>query len=531
MPVSTPSLVRFAERERTLLEHAAHNLPVPPGALLELLDAQGTPLWSATAGDTAPPAPSDVTRVLAEIDLAIENVRCGSLRLRFEGADGSPLDPDSLRVLETIGELLEGCLRRESELEGLIEEHVATSNQLVALYNVTRKTREEWHLDAKLTTILEEAVRVTGATDGYLSLGEKTRRSVLVPRHGTPDRRLGAKLLDDVEQHDRGRVKLLDPREYAPHDPPPTCYVAAPFPFGKDSRGWILLTTHGEPFTAGDLKLVESIADLAGGSVQTAFLQDRLLDSVRTQQELEIAESIQRSLVPDRFDAAELGSELAGVDLSAGCRPATRVGGDFYIVKAANDGSVLFAVGDVSGKGVGAGILMSMIRTGVLALNQVETSPAKILEELNHYLLPELEHATKFVTLFVARYFPRWGRLDYANAGHAPVLHVSRENGTVDLAPDATPIGIFDDLEAPHHSFILDPGDVLCVLSDGFPDARSPDGRRLGGEILRRELEDLRPRSARGIVDALVERVRDHTVDAPQADDQTVVVLKRAEPV
>jgi len=524
----SPSLVQFASRERVLLEHAAQKLPVPPGAMLELLDAVGTPLWSAVAGDSAPLAATNVSRVLAEIDLRVEGVRCGSLRLRFSGADGSPLDQESLRVLETIGELLEGCLRREVELDGLVEEHVATANQLIAIYNVTRKTREQWQLEAKLGAILDEAVRVTGSTAGFLSLGEGDDRLVLGARDGR-ERELGAELLADVEQHDRGRVKLLDPFQFVGHEAPPTCCVAAPFPVGETLRGWILLTTHGEPFTAGDLKLLESIADLAGGFVQTARLHDRLMESVKTQREMEIAESIQRSLVPERFDAGQLGSELAGVDLSAACRSASRVGGDFYLVKPASDGSVLFALGDVSGKGVSAGILMSMIRTGVLALNQVETSPARILEELNRYLLPELECATKFVTLFVARYFPRWGRLDFANAGHAPVAHVSREKGAVELPADATPIGIFEDLEVPSHSLVLGDGDAFCVLSDGYPDATSPEGRRLGTGALLAELEELRPRSAREIVEALASRAREHGEGAPPADDQTVVVLKREE--
>jgi serine phosphatase RsbU (regulator of sigma subunit) len=101
----------------------------------------------------------------------------------------------------------------------------------------------------------------------------------------------------------------------------------------------------------------------------------------------------------------------------------------------------------------------------------------------------------------------------------------------VAFTPDVTPIGIFDDLEAPNHSLVLDEGDAICVMSDGYPDACSPDGQRLGNGTLRKLLEELRPRSAHEIVDALVERVRDHTADAPQADDQTVVVLKRGESV
>jgi serine phosphatase RsbU (regulator of sigma subunit) len=528
LPASPLSIARFALRERALLDHTALNLPVPPGALLELLDADGQRLWSAAAGSRTPPRPSSVNRVLAEIDLAVEEARVGSLRLRYGGADGSPLDPDSLKVLETIGELLEGCLRREFELQGLIEEHVATTDQLIAMYNVTRKTRGQWHLETKLTTILEEAIRVTGATTGYLSLPQAGHRVVLVPRRAPADGRLGRRLLDDAERHDVGRVELLDPADHGGPDAP-SSYVAAPFPVGDDARGWILLIAQGEPFTSGDLKLLESIADLAGGFVQNAVLQDQLLSSIKTQQEMEIAVSIQRSLVPDRFDAAELGSHLAGVDLSASCRPASRVGGDFYVVKPAADGSVLFAAGDVSGKGVGALVLMSMIRTGVLALNQVETSPARILEELNRYVTPELESATKFVTLVVARYHPRWGRLEFANAGHAPVLHVSREKGAVELAPDATPIGILDDLEVQNRSLVLGDGDAFCVMSDGYPDACSPGGRRLGIETLRGQIEELRPRSAREIVDALVDTVRDHGADAPQADDQTVVVLKRGE--
>ena len=139
--------------------------------------------------------------------------------------------------------------------------------------------------------------------------------------------------------------------------------------------------------------------------------------------------------------------------------------------------------------------------------------------------MPELECATKFVTLFVARYFPRWGRLDYANAGHAPVLHVSRAKGAVDLLPDAPPIGILEDLEAPNHSLMLEEGDAICVLSDGVTDACSPSGERIGTERIRREVEELRPRSARDIVDALVERVHVHANGATQSDDQTLIVL------
>ena len=277
--------------------------------------------------------------------------------------------------------------------------------------------------------------------------------------------------------------------------------------------------------------LVEIDADggarVAGLSAEKRreLAQERLLDELKEHgvplKELELARDIQRRLLPP---ASVRGPGFA---VTARSFPARFVTGDLYDVIRHADGSVSVVVADVAGKGFAASLVMASVKA-MMPFVAAERSVEGTLDELNRRLAAELGRR-QFVALAHARFEPASGRLLLANAGLPDPLLVrpGRPAVAVEAPGPRLPLGARRDVAYEVVACTLEPGDRLLLLTDGFTEARGPDGGPLGIEALTASLDGVGERAAAA---GWLDRVLDHLLEStgPELDDDSTAVLLEA---
>ena len=283
---------------------------------------------------------------------------------------------------------------------------------------------------------------------------------------------------------------------------------------------------------------VQLVADLAGVAIENDLMLQEARLHERVDRQLSIGAEIQAQLLPDHCPVIE------GVELAARCRPAFQVGGDYYdfiptrpelIGRRRERGRWALVMGDVMGKGVPAGLLMTMLRGMLRAEVLSGLPPDRILHDLNQLALEDLSQSHRFVTLFYSDFDPRTRRLRFANAAHnPPLIWRSQQRSVSRLDAPGLLIGLQPEAEYGVGSTVLEPGDVLLYYTDGVTEAPGITGDRFDEDRLIRSLESA-CRSGTGsqsILDQLFRRL-DRFVgpDRQLEDDASMVVLKVREEV
>ncbi len=282
------------------------------------------------------------------------------------------------------------------------------------------------------------------------------------------------------------------------------------FPVASGRMSWLLLVT---------VSVTVLVTAIARGYHQ---LRERLSDSIEklkereyAEKELEVARSIQSRLLPPPRVEGE------GFVITARNVPAHFVAGDFYDVLRHEDGSVGIVVADVSGKGIGASLIMASVKAVLpfVANGAVEGT----LSALNERLISQLGRR-EFVALTYARFQPAQGTLRLANAGMPdPYLIAGGLATPIVVSGERLPLGLRHDIGYQSIEVQLHPGDRVLLLSDGIPEAPRPNGEPLGYDALRETLGGL-PSDDRWI-DAFLDRIRAEVRGID--DDWTAVVLER----
>ena len=280
------------------------------------------------------------------------------------------------------------------------------------------------------------------------------------------------------------------------------------------------------------------MADLTGVAIENDLMLQEARLHERVDRQLSIGAEIQAQLLPDRCPVIE------GVELAARCRPAFQVGGDYYdfiptrpelIGRRKERGRWGLVMGDVMGKGVPAGLLMTMLRGMLRAEVLSGLPPNRILHDLNQLAQEDLAQSHRFVTLFYSDYDPRTRRLRYANAAHNPPLIWRAEQRSVSrLDVPGLLIGLQPEADYSCGEILLKPGDVIIYYTDGVTEAPGITGDRFDEARLIRTMEGScrSGLGAQGILDQLFARLdRFVGVDHQLEDDASMVVLKVPEEV
>ena len=305
-------------------------------------------------------------------------------------------------------------------------------------------------------------------------------------------------------------------------------------------RGRLYVFSSAGPLAWSDVhrRHVQLVADLTGVAVEHDLMLQEARRHERVDRQLSIGAEIQAQLLPVRCPLIE------GVELAARCRPAFQVGGDYYDFiptrpeltgRRRERGRWALVMGDVMGKGVPAGLLMTMLRGMLRAEVLSGLPPDRILHDLNQLAQEDLAQSHRFVTLFYSDFDPRTRRLRYANAAHNPPLIWRAQQRTIGrLDAPGLLIGLQPEAEYGCGEVVLEPGDVLLFYTDGVTEASGITGDRFDEERLMRSLEAAcrSGTGSQGILDQLFVRLdRFVGMDRQLEDDASMVVFKVPEEV
>lgn len=305
---------------------------------------------------------------------------------------------------------------------------------------------------------------------------------------------------------------------------PGACGVVHPIFFGERLMGTLVLGRNLDrtPFTAGQLNVVGTFSDFLAIQFVNAEIQESLLRSKLNERELDIARSIQQSLIPRELPSVH------GIELAGHCESARQVGGDFYDVIDRGDGQLLVVIADVMGKGVPAAMFAAILRSLFRALPGSEVSPSRLLAQANRLLYRDLSAVDMFITVQVLHIDGASRVVRVANAGHCPALLAGAAGLPAEaLAPEGLPLGVLEDAEYADQQAMLVPGARLLVYTDGLVETRNPAGDLYGYERLSAWVAAHARRGAGVQVmkhELIHEMSRFHRQDM-QHDDQTFLVL------
>ena len=271
-------------------------------------------------------------------------------------------------------------------------------------------------------------------------------------------------------------------------------------------------------FDDEDQTIVTLLANLAATRIENTRLLEESLEKRRMEDDMRVASEIQRGLLPSAAPVVP-GYSLCGVNF-----PCRTVGGDYYDFEL-EDGHLLFALGDVSGKGTGAALLMTMLRASVRA-HWTEPTLAAAATRINRTVAQNVP-ANKYVTFFMGRLEPETGRLTYVNAGHNPPVLVRSSGELETLSEGGMVLGLFD--SAPYEQGVarLELGDSLVVFSDGVTETWNADDEEYGEARLVDLLVLRRDQDAAGLQAAILEALEAFAPGVKATDDRTIIVLKR----
>jgi serine phosphatase RsbU (regulator of sigma subunit)/ketosteroid isomerase-like protein len=286
-------------------------------------------------------------------------------------------------------------------------------------------------------------------------------------------------------------------------------------PIGKE---WKL--THIVIHRISGSKIVEAWSASGAGPILEMLAQEIRVRE-RVEQELRVARHIQQALLPKEVP------QLEGWEISPHYQPAREVGGDFYDFLEFEDGRLGLVVGDATGKGVPAALVMASARSMLRAVAQASESPGDVLGRANDPLATDIP-TNMFVTCFYAVLDPKSGSLSYANAGHdLPYRRRRSGNDAEELRATGMPLGLMPGMGYEEKGIVLDAGESVLFYSDGLVEAHNPEGEMFGFPRLRSLVAD--HGEERSLGEFLLEELYSFVGDGwEQEDDVTLLTLRRA---
>ncbi|HET7292294.1 MAG TPA: SpoIIE family protein phosphatase [Vicinamibacteria bacterium] len=271
-------------------------------------------------------------------------------------------------------------------------------------------------------------------------------------------------------------------------------------------------------FSDDDLRVITALANVAAAKIENARLLEESLVKRQLEDEMRKAAEIQRRLLPS------VAPTVKGYEICGSNRPCRTVGGDYYDF-ICESGKLHLALGDVSGKGTGAALLMTVLRAAVRA-HWTEFEPAEAMARINRTVCQNVTEG-KYVTFFMARLDPATGQLTYVNAGQNPPILVRASEEVKELEEGGMVLGMFEAVPYSAASVELGPGDTLVVFSDGVSETWNGTEEEFGVARLVEVVRRGRALSAAGLEAEILRALEEYAAGARAMDDRTLIVLKR----
>lgn len=279
----------------------------------------------------------------------------------------------------------------------------------------------------------------------------------------------------------------------------------------------------GQSYSSEDRSLLEAIGALALSAIRNSFLLDEQIEKQRMEEEMQLARTIQQELLPETLP------EVPGVQLAAVAEPAREVGGDYFDAIRLGDGRLLLAIADVTGKGVGAALLMANVQACLHALLPMPLPLEDVVAQINRVICQNTS-ADRFITFFAGVFDPRTQTFDYVNAGHNPPMLVRGETGAVELLEEGgLLLGVMAGMPYGRGRVELRPGDTLALFTDGVTEAMGEAEEEFGEERLEALLTQHRALDPATLVTLMRREIADFTGSEDQlSDDLTAIMLRLA---
>jgi sigma-B regulation protein RsbU (phosphoserine phosphatase) len=268
-----------------------------------------------------------------------------------------------------------------------------------------------------------------------------------------------------------------------------------------------------------DLELLDAFASLAAISIERAREHQEILEKRKLEEELSIARGIQKTFLPKKHP------EMPGFDISGINIPSEKVGGDYYDFISIIENQVGIAIGDVSGKGIPAALIMASFRASLIAEIRNNYAIRSIMFKVNNLLFESTE-SDIYVTAVYGVLDTKNRIFTFTNAGHnAPIFR--RADGRMEyLIEGGVTLGTFENSKYEERPLSLSPGDVIVLYTDGVTEAKNEEEEEFGTKRLKRVINDSHKLRAAQIQENIYKAVKDFTGNLPQADDLTMIVIK-----
>ena len=291
---------------------------------------------------------------------------------------------------------------------------------------------------------------------------------------------------------------------------------------GKIIGVFQLLNKRSGLFTDEDATFMDALSVHAALAIENARLYEQERQKIRIDRDLHAAREVQMSLLPKQVPRVE------GYDFSAVTVPALEVAGDLYDFLPLEGGRLAISLGDVSGKGLAASLLMANIQATLRDQSHAVPSSVECIRRTNNLLFQNTS-PEKFVTLFYAVLDMKKHTLRYCTAGHEPAILMSGGWQTRQLSTGGILLGIMNDFPFEEKTVSLNEDDVLVIYSDGISEAPNAEREQFGLQRLEEVMKKNHQKPAAQIQEAILSAVLIHLGQVPAVDDMTLVVVKRLE--
>lgn len=449
----------------------------------------------------------------------LEVLSSPDLSLEVYGISGEVLQ----EAIRTAAGLLSRLVETEREMEGMTAALVETQDRLVAIYEFSSATRSAMDIPGLLEVVTCELYRLFQHKGCFIILRETDQPALI--RQCSPDILADQEIVALADQFQESTRRSIPPA--------PTFislrnrqFMLVVLPLNTDVFAMVGVYEDNYQFTSPDIKLAKTIAELTSAQLEKSLRLQKTLERTRIEVELSMVRAVQTALLPQSLP------EIPGLDVYACSLPAYEAGGDFYDLLTTRHHPCIILIGDVTGKGLPAALLMGMIRAIARsgAQNMPFKYPHELMKRLNFDLLDDLSRVEMFATAFIGIYDPQTHRLDYCNAGQSPILYVPINGEPQMLEAQDIPLGILDESDFHTETLILAPGDLFVASTDGLPEATNVSGEMFGYIRLKEILAESRTGTSKEVVKCLMEAVDAFTGKLIQDDDRTIMVVKVLRP-
>ncbi len=464
---------------------------------------EGFTHWGATA--RTKDLQQEFAALLPRETNAVASGKSGGSRQTLTGA--SVLSLDLLSVLKA-SQALSSEIVLPRLLDRMLEIVVENAGAERAIFVTERKS-----------TLIIEAERDIRANRSRVQLSEPLYASPLVCEAIV---RYVARTQQDIVIHDAKHDNRFAPDPYlsANH---PRSVLCTPIMHQGKLAGILYLENNliEGAFTPDRVEVLRLLSTQIAVSIENARFHEQGRELARMQEEFRLAATIQQELLP------QSAPDIAGYSICGRNIPALAVGGDYFDFIRMDETRVAICIGDVSGKGLPASLLMANLQATLRGQTLLRSGPAECLRRANQ-LLHASTSPEKFATLFYGILDTSLHRLHCCNAGHEHPVLLRADGSAVQLVKGGIGLGMLEDFEYEEESVEFGSGDLLLMYTDGITEAMNQGQELFGKDRLLRLIHETRNHSAVSTVNAVIAAVNAHRKDWPQSDDITLVAVERS---